>query len=282
MTHSHPLRATIDTEEGGWASCKRSLLSVIDQQIIPQLAGVHEDPDRSSADTPVHHPVMPPGTVDAFARMCCEGDEPAGRAAIAQLLAQGHALQDVLHTVIAPAARRLGTWWDEDRIGFQDVSLGLVQMQNITHHFAPMQRRPQRQDEDRFRVLIAAAPGSRHLLGLTMVQELFANDGWDVRVELATDDTALQQALRTDWFDVLGLSVGLTEQLPALPVLIERLRGLSLNTRLGVLLGGPAFAGTPVSGPFHGADAVCTEPVVAIRTARRLAMQARASRHDGR
>lgn len=282
MSHSQPLRAAIGADGGAWASCKRSLLSVIDQQIIPQLAGVHEDPDAPSAGAPVQHPVMPPDAVETFARLCCGGDEQAGRDAIAQLLAQGHGLQDVLQTVIAPAARCLGAWWDEDRIGFQDVSLGLVQMQNITHHFAPMQRRPQRQDEDRFRVLIAAAPGSRHLLGLTMVQELFANDGWDVRVELATDDTTLQQALSTDRFDVLGLSVGLTEQLPGLPMLIDRLRSLSLNPRLGVLLGGPAFAGTAVSGPCHGADAVCTDPAVAIRTARRLAMQVQASRHDGR
>lgn len=282
MSHSQQLREAIDTDAGAWGTCKRSLLSVIDQQIIPQLAGVHEDADTPSAHGPTPDLPFDPDAVRAFARLCCEGDDQAGRDFVAALLDRGHALPDVLQQVVAPAARCLGEWWDQDQIGFQDVSLGLVRMQNITHHFTPMQRRPTRQEEDRFHVMVAAAPGSRHLLGLAMVQELFANDGWDVRVELATDDSSLRQALAGDWFDVLGLSVGLTEHLPGLPALIADLRRHSLNPRLGVLLGGAAFAGMPASAPAMGADAICLEPMLAIRAARRLAMQVRAGPHDHR
>jgi methanogenic corrinoid protein MtbC1 len=121
--------------------------------------------------------------------------------------------------------------------------------------------------------MVAAAPGSQHLLGLTMVSEFFVNDGWDVHVEVATTEKNLLGAVRANWFDVLGLSVGLLEQLDTLPTLVKALRSHSLNPHIGLLLGGVAFTQVGTTGQSYGADTVCLEPLAAMRVARQLAMR---------
>lgn len=275
MSNSHQLREAIGADTGAQGACKRSLLSVLDLQVVPQLLGVHESAGASRF-APRDEDYLPTAeTIAEFARLCFDNDERVSMDFVQRLMEEDRSLTVVLRQLVAPAARHLGEQWDQDRIGFSQVTLGLLRMQNLTHHFASLGRRAPREDGDSFRIMVASAPGSQHLLGLAMVSELFASDGWDVRVEVATADTALLVAVESDWFDVLGLSVGLSEQLPALPGLVAALRRRSRNPRLGVLLGGMAFSGAEGSEPSYGADAVCLDPATAIRTARRLAMQPR-------
>lgn len=281
MSHVHQLREAIRTEDGPSSPCKRSLLRVIDLQIIPRLSSVHEQQSGGHPQQAARPLVLADGDLARFARLCCADDETACMTWVTDLLQQGHALADVLQNLVAPAARHLGEQWDQDRIDFSAVALGLARMQAIAHHFVPLERQTGRMAEDRFSILLAAAPGTGHLLGLTMIEELFASDGWDVRLELATDAAELQTAVATDWFDVLGLSVGLTEQLDGLPTVISGLRQRSLNPRLGVLLGGAAFQEAAAAPHALGADAICLDPASAIRTARRMAMQVHTGGQDG-
>lgn len=280
MSHVHQLREAIRTEDGPSSQCKRSLLRVIDHQIIPQLSGVHEERPGSNPPPALRPLVLADGVMARFAALCCADDEQACMVFINDLLKEGHGLPDVLQNLVAPTARHLGQQWDQDRIDFSAVALGLARMQAIAHHFVPLERQTGRMAEDQFSILLAAAPGTGHLLGLTMIEELFASDGWNVRLELATDASDLQAAVAADWFDVLGLSVGLTGQLDGLPAVIAGLRQRSLNPRLGVLLGGAAFQEAASAPHAFGADAICLEPVTAIRTARRMAMQVHTGGRD--
>ncbi len=280
MSHVQQLREAIRMEDGPSSQCKRSLLRVIDHQIIPQLSGVHEERAGSSPSQPTRPLVLADGVLARFAALCCADDEQLCMAFITDLLQDGHALSDVLQNLVAPAARHLGQQWDQDRIDFSAVALGLARMQAIAHHFVPLERQTGRMAEDKFSIMLAAAPGTTHLLGLTMIQELFASDGWDVRLELATSPADLQTAVAADWMDVLGLSVGLTEQLDRLPALVADLRQRSLNPRMGVLLGGAAFQEAASAPHAYGADAICLDPGSAIRTARRMAMQVHAGGRD--
>lgn len=273
MSHVQQLREAIRVEQGPASECKRSLLRVIDRQIIPRLSRVHEQADDAGGVRPPSPFTPAPGTVAHFAMLCCSVDETQCMDFIRSLLDEGCALPQVLENLLAPAARFLGEQWDQDRIDFATVAQGLVRMQNITHHFVPLERQVPRSAEDRFSIILAAAPGTTHLLGLTMVEELFTSDGWEVRLELATHASDLEAAVATDWFDVLGLSVGLSEQLDSVPALIAGIRKRSLNPRLGVLLGGHAFENFAEAAYVLGADAICLEPKAAIRTARRMAMQ---------
>ena len=185
MSQSHHLRDEIGSGQGTHSDCMRSLLSVIDSRIVPQLLrdSAHAGTEPGSDATPFSADA---DQIAEFARLCYEEDERVGRDYLDRLRQQHHAVADVLLHLVAPAARWLGSRWDQDQIGFSEVTLGLLRMQNITRDFAAMDRHPQREAPDRFRALVASAPGSQHLLGLTMVSELFAADGWEVRVEVAS------------------------------------------------------------------------------------------------
>jgi methanogenic corrinoid protein MtbC1 len=79
-----------------------------------------------------------------------------------------------------------------------------------------------------------------HILGLSIVSELFRSDGWHVVMEMASTEKDLIQTLRREWFDMIGLSVALIEQLPSLPSLVETLRAEALNPNTQIILGGRA------------------------------------------
>jgi methanogenic corrinoid protein MtbC1 len=254
-------------------ACKKSLLSVIELQIVPHLVRAHRDqlPSGSAAADPY----IPPSAdmVAEFAQLCHLEDEKACWEMVDRLMHDRRGAPEILLKLIAPAARYLGQLWNQDQLNFSQVTLGLLRMQNMTHHYSSLSRRSSHREGPKFRAMVAAAPGSQHLLGLTMVSEFFVNDGWDVHVEVATTEKNLLGAVRANWFDVLGLSVGLLQQLDTLPALVKALRSHSLNPRIGVLLGGVAFTQVGSAGECYGADAVCLDPLAAMRVARQLAMR---------
>jgi MerR family transcriptional regulator, light-induced transcriptional regulator len=94
-----------------------------------------------------------------------------------RLLHDRRGVPEMLLQLLAPAARHLGQLWDQDRLSFSQVTLGLLRMQNMTHHYSSLSRRAFHRAGPKFRAMVAAAPGSQHLLGLPMVSEFFVNDG---------------------------------------------------------------------------------------------------------
>jgi len=118
--------------------------------------------------------------------------------------------------------------------------------------------------------MLASAPGSQHILGLAMVSEFFRADHWQVVVEISTSEQALVHAVGHEWFDVIGLSVGLVEQLPDIPALITRLKSASRNPNAFVLLGGPALLQTQMGNIELAADAISVNAAEAVKLAGEL------------
>jgi methanogenic corrinoid protein MtbC1 len=77
---------------------------------------------------------------------------------------------------------------------------------------------------------------------------------------------------------VLGLSVGVVEQLEDLPALIQTLRQHSRNPEMRVLLGGPAFFTQTVEATRLGADGISLDAAEAVALAVRLLETAGGSR----
>jgi hypothetical protein len=113
-------------------------------------------------------------------------------------------------------------------------------------------------------MMICSAPGSQHLLGLAIVAELFRGDGWDVVVEIADTQSALLEVVRSEWIDLVGLSVGVSEQLPLLPDLIGQLKLASRNANVSVILGGTAFLGSDLQAHQLGADGISLDAADAV------------------
>jgi methanogenic corrinoid protein MtbC1 len=93
--------------------------------------------------------------------------------------------------------------------------------------------------------MLVPLPGSQHTLGLFMVSEFFRRGGWKVWGELAAGEADIVTAIKTQNFDLVGLSVSTEDQLPALARFVALLKEESLNQKIGVMVGGPIFIAKP-------------------------------------
>lgn len=244
--------------------CKASLLEVIESQIIPRL--LQALPAGNASNEQAFNAVYQPTEqeISEFAQLCLSSDEKSGMAFVQKVLEADVGNDSVFLHLMAPAARHLGLLWDQDDVDFTQVTLGLMRMHQITHQLGyEYQDGPQHAGTVR-RVMLACAPGSQHIFGLAIVAEFFRKSGWQVVVEIANSALELDHAVKNEWFDLIGLSVGLTDQIPALPVLIDRLRSASHNPGVSVLLGGPAFITNSVSAQSLGADGISIDAAQAV------------------
>lgn len=254
----------------GYDECKGSLRSVIETQIIPRLLQAHRSLSASNAQAFNTAYEPSPAQVEAFATLCVHASPEGASNLVKQLQLDGASNDDIFLKLMAPAARLLGSWWEEDKTDFTVVTLGLLRMQQLTHEIGyDYQEAPQHVGMIR-RVMLASAPGSQHILGLVMVSEFFRKEGWQVVVEIANTEKEILQAAANEWFDLIGLSVGLVEQLPTLPELIGRVKQSSRNPETPVILGGPAFFNSDATAESLGANGISLDALHGLRLASAL------------
>ncbi|MBU3738743.1 MAG: cobalamin B12-binding domain-containing protein [Rhodoferax sp.] len=250
--------------------CRWSLLSIIESQIIPRLVGSIGQIPASNQQS-----FRPDGQLDdagivAFAQACLDADPSAADGQVDALLERDVGEDRIFLQLLAPAARQLGVWWEQDRCDFSQVTLALARLHQITHRLGYAYRDgPQAAGASR-RVLLACAPGSHHLFGITLLAEFFRMRGWQVVVDISRSEDELQAALAHEWFEVVGLSLGLVEQIDAVAALVQHLRGVSRNPAVRVLLGGPAFLLRPMDPASLGVDGISTDAEHAVALAAAL------------
>jgi methanogenic corrinoid protein MtbC1 len=136
-----------------------------------------------------------------------------------------------------------------------------------TQETYPLQRRG---DGSMRRTIVSTLPGSRHLAGVSVVAELFREDGWEVVADIAHTQNGLIQTVGSEWFDLVSLSVGFPEQLTLLPPLITQLKHSSKNKNVPVVLCGAAFLESDVQGLNVGADGISADLADAVMLANEL------------
>jgi methanogenic corrinoid protein MtbC1 len=244
--------------------CKNSLMEVIELQIIPRLVDSHPAFGPSQVQKPAAEFEPDAMEIAAFARMCVNESSQTATQRIEQWVQHGYSIDDLYLKLVAPVARHLGWMWEQDEADFSQVSLGLIRLQQITHQLGySYQGAPLCAGGVR-RLMMGSAPGSQHLLGLSIVAEFFRKDGWEVVVEIADSQAAVLEAVGKEWFDLVGLSVGLSEQLPLLPDLIAQIKSASRNKNVPVILGGAAFMGSGIQMPEWGAEGVSMDAADAV------------------
>ena len=228
----------------------------IETEIIPRLMLAHRHAGVASADS------LDPGTdavgqndVEAFTALVLRDDVGASEGFVGALRERGVGLGEVYLDLVAPAARRLGVMWENDACDFAQVTLSLWRLQNMVFDLSPQlptawNARP----ETPRRALLAASPGSQHTLGLLMVAEFFRRAGWDVWSDPCASEGDLAALVRSEWFDLVGLSVGMDGHVHPLRSVILALRRASRNPRVGVMVGGPILAERPQVVAEVGAD----------------------------
>ena len=250
--------------------CKNSLMEVIELQIIPRLVDSHPALATLKFASSVFKFELDTAEITEFARMCVQEPAHVTTQRVEQWVQFGYTVDDIFLKLIAPVARHLGWMWEQDEADFSQVSLGLIRLQQITHELGySYQSGPQIAGGVR-RMMIGSAPGSQHLLGLSIVAEFFRKAGWEVVVEIADSQSALLQAVGSEWFDLVGLSVGLVEQLPIVPDLIAQMKRASKNAKVPLILGGPAFFVSNVTASELDADGISLDAADAVTLGNQL------------
>ena len=236
------------------------IVRTIESDIIPRLVRAHRVSD-ADAESQRHARAVDSlaGEVPGFARRLLVDDTRCVEATLEDLLAEGVAAERLCLDLLAPSALELGRLWEEDRCSFSDVTVGVGRLQRMMRRLGPLLGQEVTLPAQGRRALLLPAPGEQHTFGVSIVAEFFRRDGWDVAGHpdpRAADPASL---VHSEWFDLIGISVGSRSRLDWLRGGIATIRQASRNRDLVVMLGGPYLRERPQAGLEVGADLVAVD-----------------------
>lgn len=234
------------------------LVRALESEVIPRLLRAH----RVSAPAPKAdpHDVVPTeAEMRAFAQLVLARDDRPALELIDSLRGRGASVEGIFLHLLAPAARHLGTLWEQDLCDFTEVTVGVGRMQQLMRELSPVFGTEVEHPPHGLRILLAPAPGEQHTFGLSMVAEFFRRAGWEVIGGMVDTDADPVEIVRNMWFDVVGISVGNEARLDWLATGIAAVRHASLNQGIGVMVGGPIFREHPEHVALVGADATAVD-----------------------
>ncbi len=249
-----------------------ALARLIEGEIIPRLLMAHQSAARAEA-MPVAGGIAA-NEVVGFAHLVLAEDLPVLLQNAEGFVARGIAVDALYFDLFAPAAKLLGTMWEEDLCSFNDVTIGLCRLQQLVYAFSD---RIQPDESGKGRTaLFALTPGDQHSFGLVLVVEFFRRAGW--RTVCAPDASArdLIDMVRSETFDLIGFSMSDEKWLGPLPAVIASLRSASRNPLVRVIVGGRVFTDRPERVAEVGADETAEDARQAVKSADRLVANASA------
>jgi methanogenic corrinoid protein MtbC1 len=252
------------------------LARVIEADIIPRLLLAHRE-QAGPASVPAD-PVteIPAGHAEQFAAATLTEEVAALLARVEALMAGGVTVETIYLELLAPAARKLGSWWDEDACDFVDVTMGLWRIQEIVHALSALIPGVAPLEGSR-RALFLPAPGEQHGLGAIIVEEFFRRAGWQTWSAPALLEDELMALAASRSFDVIGLTVSVEKHLASLPGTLAALRRASRNPAVLILVGGRVFVERPTLAAEIGADGTAADGRLALELAENLLGQRQAA-----
>jgi methanogenic corrinoid protein MtbC1 len=247
LDHSvHQLRSVEETR-------RDCLARVVESEIIPRLLVAHLNGavrhDQVAAAMPGER------DVEKFVGLLLADDVAEIQSFIDSWRLQGVSLETLFLGLLTDSARRLGYLWAEDSCGFTEVTLGLWRLQSLMHELSPAFQSEGRPEHPAgLRVLLAPIAHEQHTFGMLMVAEFFRRAGWEVCSELPVANEQLTETVRTEWVDIIGLSVSSDITCGELAGIIASLRHASRNINVGVMVGGSVFLEKPELAVAVGAD----------------------------
>ncbi len=250
--------------------CQASLMEILESQIIPNLLKANESASPFFSSDRIRTNLPTEEEIARFAQLCIESDADAPDTFVQSLIAEGLDSEAIFLHLLAPAARHLGYLWEDDICDFTQVTIGLVRMQQMTLRLGSEFQQKRKLSMDGMRALFAPVPGSQHTFGVLMVSEFFRREGWQVWMELGSSESVLLAAVEKDWFDVIGLSVGIEAHVESLTDTIRHIRLSSANRNAKILIGGPLLALSPDLYKEVGADGAASDAATAVELAQTL------------
>jgi methanogenic corrinoid protein MtbC1 len=256
------------SHQGSNSSSLNLLVRTVEAEVLPRLILARR---AALAAPPVEPGVVLAATDVAELVTLVLGQEASAACAFVESLRQRQVTLDSVYLhLLTPAARELGEMWNEDRVDFTQVTVGLMRLQQVLRAINPAFLETVPYGARGARVLLVPAPGEQHTFGLVMVAEFFRRAGWAVSGgpdSKGVDPVAL---VRTLPYAMIGISIGSTTRLDGVARQIRAVRRASCNRSIGVMVGGPLLLAHPEIVSMVGADATASDGAQAVAQAEGL------------
>lgn len=260
-----PANETMEAPLSGRRS--ERLERTIQNEIVPRLLLSHRAGPIPPQVSAAVGRTLSAQDVDEFLDAVRGVDDAIAADFVRDIVASGAPIDAVYLDLLAPTARRLGKLWETDECDFVEVTVAMGRMQRLLRDLSQVFLADAGRPETVGSVLLTCIPGEQHTLGIIMVGEFLLRDGWRVLVGAPWTEHDLLSMVRTEWYDVIGFSVGCESRLSSLKREIRRLRSASRNPNVQVLVGGRVFSDDPAMIERVGADAAASDareaPIVA-------------------
>jgi methanogenic corrinoid protein MtbC1 len=215
----------------------------IETELVPRMLMAHRvGPVPPFTDRNTTRPVTS-SDLSRFLDDVVGPDDTAAADFVRSLLEAGTRVEAIYMDLLAPTARELGIRWEDDECSFVDVTVALGRLQRVLRDLsAAFQSEAGPTAQSDGNVLLTCLPGEQHTLGLILVAEFLMRDGFRVVVGAPWAESDLLEQVRTEWFDVIGFSAGCESRLSTLKREIARIRAVSKNQDVKILVGGQVFS----------------------------------------
>ena len=242
----------------------------IECEVIPRLMLAHRiAPDWSVPDAPKGLELSAEHVAD-FTELILQNDQMLAAAYIEARRADGTPLENIFLDLMAPSARLLGDYWDQDYCDFTQVTMGLSILQQMLRKYSPAASIDGDTNAAMRQALVMPAPGEQHTFGISMVEEFMRSGGWDVQHHPARSAEEIVKMVHDKWYALVGLSLSHESLYPVLSKCIGEIRRKSRNGVIGVMVGGPFFIEHPELIENVGADTTAVNGPDAVVQARTL------------
>ncbi len=243
----------------------RALNQLIECEVIPRLLVAHAAPSATIGS--LHTDGVTEAEVAAFAPLALQVEADELLEHVDALIRRGVSRETLLVDLLAPAARLLGRFWEEDRCDFVDVTMGLWRLQEVVHEVFGRTTPDKHGAGAARRALFASLEGDQHSFGTLVIDELFCANGWLTDRVAEASPALLCERVRDTWVDLVGLTITCDCHIAPLPSIIRGIRAASCNPRLCVMVGGRVFSFDASRAAAVGADGTAPDARAAVRVA---------------
>jgi methanogenic corrinoid protein MtbC1 len=267
-------RVVVDHDDG-------DISKLIESQIIPRLVANQTMRTRVAAcnngvawpdarESKPGAPIFSASDIHQFAQLSAQDNPEAMLDFIDVQLSQGQSVETIYVELLAPAARKLGNDWEDDRLGFIDVTMGLWRIQEILRQLSSRRSPLAKHLRRRRSALFTPMPTDQHSLGTLMMGDCFERAGWSTEVLIEPSHSELNVKCAGQHFDLVGLTVSCDCSTDLLRSVVRTIKSVSKNPKVCLLLGGRYINENPELVSQCGADGTAIDALSALALADRL------------
>lgn len=208
--------------------------------------------------------------VEEFTQLSLTADAHELLDFVDRCLVSGSSVETIYVELLAPAARKLGEYWEQDSEDFVGVTMGLWRIQEILRELTLRIPPKSRAGHGQRSALFSPMPGEQHSFGTLMISECFQRAGWDTDVLIEPSQSELTAKFAKRHYDLIGLTVSCDCSTAALSSLVNTIKAVSVNPHIRIMIGGRVVNEQPSLVVDCGADATAKDACAAVELADQL------------